>query len=235
MTGIGTLVNAGAILLGGLLGGLVVPRVPDRVREGILRALGLGVILIGLKMAWPADDRLLLLGLLSLAMGTALGELGDLEGRLQRMAARWETRFGGGGGELGRTLVRLSLLFCVGAMSITGALQDGLHGDPGILYAKAVLDGVTATIFASAVGPGVALTAVPVLLYQGALTLAAGAVAAVLSPAAIAAIGVVGGLLVMAIGISMTGAAEIPVANLLPALVIAVPLATWDPLRYLGL
>lgn len=235
MIGLGTLVNTGAIIIGGLLGSFVVPRVPDRVRDSIMQALGLGVILIGLKMVWSADDGLILLMLVSLAVGTAVGEIGDLDGRLHRVALHLERRLGSSGGEFARTLVRVTLLFCVGAMAITGALQDGLAGDPRILYAKAVLDGVAALIFASVSGPGIILTAFPVLIYQGLITLGAGFLSAVLSPAVITAVGATGGLMVLGIGINMTGAVEIRIANLLPALVIVALLAALNPLTYLGM
>ncbi|BDG61863.1 DUF554 domain-containing protein [Caldinitratiruptor microaerophilus] len=218
MVGMGTIVNAAAIVAGGLLGSLVVPRVPDHVRESIMQALGLGVILIGLQMAQGTQE--LLLVLLSLAIGAAAGEVGRLDDRLQAVAARLARFAGHGRSGFAEAFVNTTLLFCVGAMAITGALQDGLGGNPDTLYAKAVLDGTSAVVFASTMGPGVVLSAIPVLLYQGAITLGAGLLSRVLTPDMIREIGAVGGLLVLGLGLNMTGAARLRVANILPAMFV---------------
>lgn len=214
----GTVVNAAAIVAGGLLGSFVVPRVPDPVRQSIMQALGLGVILIGLQMA--QETRELLLALLSLAIGAAAGEAARLDDRLHGAATRMARIAGQGRSGFAEAFVNTTLLFCVGAMAITGALQDGLTGNAGTLYAKAVLDGTSAAVFASTMGPGVVLSAVPVLLYQGAITLGAGLLSRVLTPEMIREIGAVGGLLVLGLGLNMTGAARLRVANILPAMLV---------------
>ncbi|MDB4895101.1 MAG: hypothetical protein JWN15_1363 [Firmicutes bacterium] len=222
MIGLGTLVNAGAVIVGGALGSLVIPRVPDHVRKSTMQALGLGTALIALQMGW--ETKKMLLVLIALAVGTVAGELLRIDDRLQGFATRLErwpvTRRGG----FAQSFVQVTLLFCVGAMAITGSLQDGLAGNPAILYSKAVLDGVSAIMFGSVMGPGVMLTAVPVLLYQGALTLGAAWLSQVLSPAVIREVGATGGLLVLGVALNLIGAAEIKVANLLPALVVVAVL-----------
>ncbi|HYF79280.1 MAG TPA: DUF554 domain-containing protein, partial [Symbiobacteriaceae bacterium] len=171
MIALGTLVNAATVVIGGALGSLVIPRVPNNVRKTTMQALGLGVLLIGLQMAWVTKE--LLLVLVSLAVGTILGELGRIDDRLQGLAAkleRWPIARRDG---FAKAFVQTTLLFCVGAMAITGSLQDGLFGDPSILLSKAVLDGVGAAMFGSVMGPGVMLSAIPVLLIQGSITLGA--------------------------------------------------------------
>lgn len=218
MVGLGTLVNAGAVILGGALGSLVIPRVPGHVRKSTMQALGLGTILIGLQMAWETKEMLLVL--ISLAVGTILGELLRIDDRLQGLATRLERWPAIQRDGFAKAFVQTTLLFCVGAMAITGSLQDGLKGDPSILYAKAVLDGVSAIMFGSVMGAGVMLAAIPVLLYQGALTLSASWISLVLTPAMIREIGATGGLLVLGLGLNLVGATEIKVANLLPALVV---------------
>jgi uncharacterized protein len=222
MIGLGTLVNAGTVIVGGALGSLVIPRVPDNVRKSTMQALGLGTLLIGLQMAWTTKEMLLVL--VSLAVGTISGELLRIDDRLQGLATRLErwpmTQRGG----FAKSFVQTTLLFCVGAMAITGSLQDGLQGDPSTLYAKAVLDGVGAVMFGSVMGPGVMLAAIPVLIYQGALTLGASLVSQVLSPAMIAEVGATGGLMVAGLGLNLIGATEIKVANMLPALVVIAAL-----------
>ncbi|MFZ5817647.1 MAG: DUF554 domain-containing protein [Bacillota bacterium] len=218
MVGLGTLVNAATVIVGGALGSLVIPRVPEHVRKSTMQALGLGTMLIGLQMAWVTQEMLLVL--IALAVGTVTGELAQIDDRLQGLATkleRWPWTQRGG---FARAFVQTTLLFCVGAMTITGALQDGLQGDPSILYAKAVLDGVAAVMFGSVMGPGVMLAAVPILLYQGALTLGASWISTILTEPMIREIGATGGLMVLGLGLNLVGAAEVRVANMLPALVV---------------
>jgi uncharacterized membrane protein YqgA involved in biofilm formation len=216
VVGLGTLVNAGAIIIGGALGGFVIPKVSEQVRKSTMQALGLGIILIGLQMAWVTQQMLLVL--VALAMGTVVGELLRIEDRLEGWATRLERWPIARRGGFARAFVQTSLLFCVGAMAITGSLHDGIAGDPSTLYAKAVLDGVASIMFGSVMGPGVMLAAVPVLLYQGLLTLAATSISTVLSPDIIREVGAVGGLLVLGIGLNLVGATEVRVGNMLPAL-----------------
>ncbi|MFB5083799.1 DUF554 domain-containing protein [Symbiobacterium thermophilum] len=223
MVGLGTLANVGAVLLGGALGSLVIPQVPEEMRTSTMKALGLAVVLIGLKMAWETESILLLV--VSLALGTMLGEWLRIEDRLQAWARRLErwpiTQRGG----FAKGFVQASLLFCTGAMAITGALEDGLNGNPSILYAKSILDGVASIMFGSVMGVGVMFAAVPVLVYQGLITLGASAISGFLTEAMIREISATGGLMVAAIGFNLMGAAEIRIGNLLPGLVVVAALA----------
>lgn len=229
MIPLGTLVNTGAVLVGGLLGTLILPAVPERVRRTVMKGLGLGTLFLGLRMVWPTNEILLLL--ISLAAGAALGEVLHIEERLTRTAQAVERLVGEQRGDFARALVRVTLLFCVGAMAITGALEDGL-GNPSILYAKAILDGTVSIMFASTMGLGVLFAAVPVLVYQGAIALAATWLKVVLTQPMIDAVSASGGLLIVAIGLNLTEAGELPVGNLLPAIpimVILVALRPWLP------
>lgn len=224
---LGTLVNTGAVLAGGTLGALLLPAVPDRVKATVMKTLGVGVIFLGLRTAWPTQEVFLVL--ISLAIGAATGEALRLEDWLNRSAQMLERLVGNQRGEFARTFVRVTLIFCVGAMAITGSLADGL-GNPSILYAKAVLDGTVAIMFASTMGLGVLFTALPVLVYQGVIALGANWLANVFSPPMIDAISASGGLLIVAIGINLTEAAEVPVGNLLPAIPVMVCLVALRPL-----
>jgi len=216
--GMGTLVNTATVIVGGALGSLVIPRVPENVRKGTMQALGLAVVLIGLQMAWETKEMLLVL--VALAVGTTLGELAGIDDRLQGLAGkleRWPITQRGG---FAKAFVQTTLLFCAGAMAITGSLKDGLSGDPSVLYAKAVLDGISAVMFGSVMGPGVMLAAIPVFVYQGLLTLGSSWISLVLTGPMIHEIGATGGLLVAGLGLNLVGATEIKVANMLPALVV---------------
>ncbi|MEW8978312.1 MAG: DUF554 domain-containing protein [Symbiobacterium sp.] len=223
MIGLGTLANVGAVIVGGALGSLVIPQVPEAVRKGTMQALGLAVVLIGLKMAWETENMLLVV--VSIAVGTAIGELLRIEDRLQNWAKRLERWPLTLRGSFAKGFVQASLLFCTGAMAITGALEDGLNGNPSILYAKSILDGVASVMFGSVMGVGVMFAAIPVGVYQGLLTLGAAAISSVLTDAMIREISATGGLMVAAIGLNLLGATEIRIGNLLPGLVVIAVLA----------
>jgi len=220
----GTLVNVAAIAAGSILGAVARRGIPSGVRDTVMQGVGLAVLFIGFKMAWETRNPLIVVG--SLALGGATGELLALEERLER-AGRWlEVRVAGEGtGEVARAFVTATLVFCVGAMAIMGAVEDGLGGVPHILYTKAILDGVTSVLFASALGIGVIFSAVPVLLYQGALTLAARAVGGFLTPPVVAELTAAGGLVIVGIGINLLGLARIRTGNLLPAVIFAALIA----------
>lgn len=221
MIAIGTLVNTGAILVGGALGSFVIPRVPDAMKETVMKALGLTTLLIGLQMALASKEVLLII--VSLAAGGFIGEALQIERRLEKQAERLERMTGDSGGTFAASFVRITLLFCVGAMAITGSFEDGLHHNPSILFAKAVLDGIGSIVFSSVMGPAVILTALPVFLYQGFLTLGATSLTGLMSPAMINELAACGGILVMAIGLNLTEAVKIRVGNLIPALLL-IPL-----------
>lgn len=222
MVGMGTIVNGAAVILGGALGSIVIPRIPENVQRTTMQAVGLSVTLIGLQMAWATQNLLILL--VAMASGAVLGELLRLHDRLEGLAARLERLPIARRGGFANGFVQATLLFCVGAMAITGALQDGLSRDPSTLYAKAVIDGVSATMLGSVMGPGVILSAVPILLYQGAITLGATWLSQVLTPEIIREVGATGGLLVFGLGLTLLEVTKIKVANLLPALVVVAVL-----------
>lgn len=223
MIGLGTLVNAGAVIVGGVLGSLVIPRVPENIQKTTMHAIGLCVTLIGLQMAWATKNMLMML--VAMAVGAVIGELLRLDDRLNGLAAhleQWPVL--AARGSFAQGFVQATLLFCVGAMAITGSLQDGLAHDPSTLYAKAVIDGVSATMLGSVMGPGVMLSAAPILLYQGTLTFGATWLSRLLTEPMIREVGATGGLLVLALGLTLVGAVKIKVANLLPALVVVAVL-----------
>ncbi|NLI14530.1 MAG: DUF554 domain-containing protein [Peptococcaceae bacterium] len=224
---VGTLVNAAAIVLGTLTGMFFKKGIPERVRRAILQGIGLAVLLIGLQMSLQTQQVLVVV--LSLALGALTGELLNIEGGLNRLGRWLESKMGGAQGDFGKAFVTTSLIYCVGAMAIMGSIEDGLNNNPGILLTKAALDGISAIVFASTMGPGVAFSALPVLVYQGSITLLAAHIKGVLSAAAVAEMSATGGLLIVAIGINILNIMEIKVGNLLPAIFFAIPLACWLP------
>ena len=200
----GTLINAAAVVAGGLLGLLLRGGIGRRLRDTIMQGLALCVALIGLDGALGTQNTMAVI--VSMVLGA----------RAQRLLAK------GGDSGFAEGFVTASLMFCVGAMAIVGALDSGLRGDHSTLIAKSALDGVSAVIFASAMGPGVLLSAAAVLVYQGAIALLAQYVAPFLTDAVVTEMSAVGGLLIVGIAINMFGLFKVRVGNLLPAVFMPI-------------
>lgn len=213
---LGTIVNALVVLVGGVIGNLVKQGFPERIKNTIMQGLALAVVLIGVSMALKTQNVMIIIG--SLVLGAIVGELLDIELQLNRVGAWLESKFGGQQGEFGRGFVTASLMYCVGAMAIMGSLQGGLEGKHDILFAKSMLDGISAIVFASTMGLGVAFASVPVLLYQGSIALLASWIAVLLTPSIITEMSAAGGLLILGLGFNMLGMAKVKVGNLLPAI-----------------
>lgn len=234
----GTLINVAAVLVGGALGLLAGARIPDRLRTTIMQGLGLVVLVIGLKMALGTSNVLIVLACIML--GAVIGEVVDVEARLERAGAWLQVRAsklrvpGARDPErFVRGFVVTSLLYCVGPMAIVGSFQDGLTGDFSTLVVKSMLDGIASVVFAASLGLGVLGSALTVLIYQGALTAGAGALRAIVTDPMIAELTAVGGVLIMGIGLNLLEIVRIRVGNLLPALVFA-PLAVVLVARWSG-
>lgn len=224
---IGTVVNSSAIIIGSALGLIFRKGLPDRLKCTIMQGIGLAVLLIGLGMS--LQSRQVLAVVLSLVLGGLTGELLNIEGGLARLGRWLESKAGSGTGQAGRAFVTASLVYCVGAMAVMGSFEDGLNGNPRILFAKAALDGISAVVFASTMGIGVAFSSLPVFVYQGSLTLLASQLKSFLSEAAVAEMTATGGLLIVGIALTILGIKEVKVGNLLPSIVFAAPLATLLP------
>lgn len=217
---IGTLINVVAILAGTALGLLLRKGIPDRLRETVMQGLGLCVLLIGASGALKTADTMCVI--VSIVIGGLAGSAVNIERRLDDLGKFAERKLGGAGG-FSNAFVTASLVYCVGAMAIVGAMDSGLRGDHTTLIAKSALDGVSAIFFTSAMGAGVALSAAAVLVYQGAIALLATWIAPLLTDPIINEMSAVGGLLIIGIGLNMIYDKHISVGNLLPA--IFVPMA----------
>ena len=218
---LGTVVNVCAILLGCALGLLLRKGLPQRLRDTVMQGLGLCVILIGLSGAIGTSDTMCVI--ISVVLGGLLGAAVNVEKRLENLGNLAQQKLARGGEGFARGFVTASLVYCVGAMAIMGALDSGLKSDHATLIAKSALDGISAIIFASTLGPGVALSALTVLIYQGSITLMAGWLKPLLTDVIITEMSAVGSLLIVGIGLNMLFDKHIAVGNLLPA--IFVPMA----------
>lgn len=221
--GIGTIANLTTVLAGGLIGWLLGNRLPQRMVEITMQGVGLATVLVGLQMAWEANSGPRFIAvLLSIVIGSWIGEALRLDDRLNNLGDRLKQRFGkDGGGDFTRGFVTASLLFCVGPMTVLGALQDGLRGDPTLLFTKSTLDGISAIALTAGLGPGVLFSTATILLYQGGLTVAAGLARQYLTDPVVALLTATGGLMILGLGLNILQVARLRVANMLPGLVIA--------------
>ena len=217
----GTLINALAVLVGGVVGSLVGDRLPKRIHEALFGVLGLFTVLIGLMSAVTTKNPLILLG--SLLLGTLLGELINIEGGLERAGDWLQSKLSKPGSTLSEAFVTASLVFCVGPLSILGSLDNGLSGDTTKLIIKATLDGFAALAFGATLGWGVLLAIITILVYQGGLSLGAHAIAPLLTGNAdtITELTATGGLILVAVGLKLLKIRDLRVANYLPALAVA--------------
>ena len=235
----GTIVNAAAILAGSLLGMLLTwlanrfsallpvgsVALGERLKTIIMQGVALCVMYLGISGCLEGNNSLI--AILSMVIGALIGELLDLDRRMQTLGLWVQKRTerlvaDGGQASISEGFVTASLLFCVGAMAIVGALQDGLTGDHSTLFAKSLLDGISSIVFGASLGLGVAFSAVAILLYQGAIALAASFLQPYLGDAVISEMTCVGSLLIVALSLNMLGLTKIKVMNLVPAIFLPI-------------
>ena len=217
---IGAAINAAAIAAGGGLGLLARGRLDPKHSDGVMKALGLCILVIGTGGALGGDMMLLVV---SLALGALSGELARIHGRLEGFGAWVQGRLSAPGREssFAQGFVTSSLLFCVGAMAIVGSLDSGLLGDRSVVVTKSIIDGIASVFLASTLGAGVLFSALAVFAYQGAIEFFAAGLAGAFTDELIAQISAVGGVMVMGLGANMAFGTQIKVANLLPSFAFA--------------
>ena len=222
---VGTLVNTAAVIAGSLIGLLLGNILPERLRDTVMKGLGLCTLFVGVDGMLGGSNALI--AIISVAIGAVIGELCDLDGRLNRFAGGLEKHFqrgGGGGVSLAEGFVTASLVFCVGAMTIVGALNDGLTGNHEMLFTKATLDFVSSMIFASSLGVGVLMAAAAVLVIEGGIASLASLVAPLLqqNAATIPEMTIVGSVLIVGLGLNLLGIAKLKVMNYVPAIFLPI-------------
>lgn len=216
---LGTIVNCLAIVAGSLVGLFFKNGIPERYNKTVMQAVALSVVLVGIKSALGCDDLLVII--ISLAAGAIIGEFIGIEAYLKRLGdflERKMARPSSGPSNISTGFVTASLIFCIGSMAIVGSLESGLTGNHSTLFAKSCLDGITSVILTASLGIGVMVSAVPVLLYQGSITLAAGVMKPLLVPEVVSQMSGTGGLLILALGLNMLREKKIAVGNMLPAI-----------------
>ena len=214
MIGVG--VNAAVIIICSLVGLFLVRGIPERFELIIKKAIGLSIIFIGISGA--LENKRILVLVLSLVIGSIIGELIDIDKWMNRFGGWAESKLGFKEGNFTKGFVTASILFCTGSMAIVGAMQSGLSGDHEMLFAKSILDGSISIVFASAMGVGVVFSAVPVFIYEGLIAIGAGAVSQWLTPEIITEMSAAGSLIIAAIGFNFLDVRQIKVANMIPAI-----------------
>ena len=222
---VATLVNCGVIIVGCIVGLFIKGGIPERFNKIIMNGLALCAMFIGFSGALEGNNTIITI--VSMAVGALIGELINIDKWLNKLGETIQKKLDKGNGKESRIaegFVNASLLFCVGAMSIVGALQAGLAGNYDTIYAKTVLDGVSSIIFSASMGIGVIFSSVTVLLYQGGITLCASFLSGILSQAVIAEMTAVGSLMIVGLGLNLLEVTDIEIANLLPGILVPVVL-----------
>jgi uncharacterized protein len=219
---LGTIVNGLLIIIGTLLGKLF-HRIPEQMKHSVMHVIGLAVAVLGLQMGFKSENYLIVI--LSLVIGTVMGEYFELEKKLNSVGHWLEQKIGSKSqGSISEGFVTATLIFVIGAMAIIGALDSGIRGDHDVLYTKAIIDGFTAIILTSTLGIGVIFSAIPVVVYQGTIAMFATQIDRFIPQALmdsfIVEMTATGGVMIFAIGLNLIGITKIRVANLLPSIIV---------------
>ncbi len=220
---LGTIVNAATVIVGGVTGALAGRRLGTRFSEAAFRGIGLFTLVIGTYMALMTSSFLILAA--SVVLGSIAGEAMGVSAALERFGTALGRRLSFGGERFAEGMVAAFLLFCMGSMTVLGAVQEGMGRSSELLLTKALMDGVAGAMLASALGVGVVFSVIPLLLYQGGLTLAAAVLGSGLPEQVVAEVSAAGGVLLIGLGIDILGIRKMNAANILPALLIAGILA----------
>lgn len=235
MPGLGSIINAAAIVAAGLAGCLMGSRIPSRIQDSLMTANALAVLFLGIGGAMAGMLRLsgsslsthgTVMMVVSLAAGAVIGEIIDLEKQFTRFGEWLKKRTGNAKDQnFVNAFVTASLTVCIGAMAVIGSIQDWMYGDHSILISKALMDFIIILVMSASMGKGCAFSAVPVLLLQGGMTLLARVLQPFMTDAAMANLSCVGSVLIFCVGVNLLFGKRIRVANLLPALLVAVAFA----------
>jgi uncharacterized membrane protein YqgA involved in biofilm formation len=219
---IGTLVNVATVVTGSLIGLLFKSRLPERYVKIFFQVIGLFTLYLGISMALKSTHILQMV--FSLILGAVIGEALHLDRGIEKLAGRVKKRFKNKNERFTDGLLTAFLLYCVGSLTILGALREGMTGDAHLLFVKSLMDGVSSVALASGLGVGVLFSAVPLLIFQGGITLLAMWLGDFFPAVMITELSAVGGVLLLGLGIDILGVKKIKVINMLPALVVIIVL-----------
>ena len=226
---IGTFVNMATVVIGGLIGLSVSKTFSPELESIISQAIGLGVLVLGFQMALKLPESYLLVFILSLIFGGITGELLQMDKLFYNSAEVLKSLFNSSDNTFAEGMTTAFVLFCIGSLTILGALEEGLQGKRNLLFVKSGLDGISAIIFAAKFGVGVIFSIIPMLIFQGGITVLAAFLKGGIREIRLKLISAVGGSLIIAIGLNVLEVTNIRIENLLPALVFLFPLSIlWE-------
>ncbi len=222
---IATFVNMFTVAVGSILGLLLQSVFTEDIQDIVFQAVGLGTILIGIKMALKLPDGYMLIFIFAMIIGGISGQLLDLAGWMAGLSDQLKEVVDAQDSNFTEGLITAFLLFCIGSMTIVGALEEGLTKDRSLLYVKSTLDGFTAIALTATYGIGVLFSIIPMLLFQGGITVLADILKPVFDEKTLNLVSAVGGILILGISINMLKLGNITLENLLPAIIIAIVLS----------
>ena len=216
---LGTLLNASTVIIGSLIGLIIRSKLPKRITKTAFQGVGLFTIILGLMMAIKTTN--LLIMIFSIVIGSIIGELIDIDKWINNFGEWLKNKFKTKNQKFSEGLVTAFLLYCMGSMTILGAIEEGLGGVPNLLVAKSILDGFSSIVLAATLGFGVIFSSIPLLIYQGGLTLLASNIQNSLTDIIVNEITAVGGIILLGLGISLLEIKKIKVINMIPSMIIA--------------
>ena len=219
----GTLLNASTVIIGSLIGLIIRSKLPKRIIKTEFQGVGLFTIILGIIMAIKTTN--LLIMIFSIVIGSIIGEIIDIDKWINNFGEWLKNKFKTKNQKFSEGLVTAFLLYCMGSMTILGAIEEGIGGVPNLLVAKSILDGFSSIILAATLGLGVLFSSIPLLIYQGGLTLLASNIQNSLTEIIVNEITAVGGIILLGLGITLLEIKKIKIINMIPSMIIAGILA----------
>lgn len=240
MKGLGTIINVSLIILGGLFGSFFGRRITERFQTSLTKSAGVSVLFLGIAGAMEGmlkvEGNMIVSGkavfiVVSIILGTLLGELADIEGLFEKFGVWLKVKSGNAKDKnFVEGFLTASFTVCIGAMAIVGSIEDGINGDYSILFTKAILDMIIVMVMTAGLGKGPVFSFIPVALLQGGVTALSGLMKPIMTDAALANLSMVGSILIFCVGMNLVFGKTVKVANMLPSVVLAVA-ATFLPVN----
>ena len=219
---LGSIVNALSVIIGSIIGIYFGSFLSEKIRKAVFQIIGLFTLALGIQMSLKTNQFLILL--VSLIIGTIIGESLSIEKGIESLSNKLKIKLQSENKLFSEGLITAFLLYCVGSMTFVGSIEEGIHQDRTLMYTKSLMDGITSILLASSFGTGVLFSAIPLLIFQSALTLGAHYFESYLHPELITEISAVGGVIIIGIGLNILEITKIKVSNMLPALLLIIPI-----------
>ena len=219
---LGSIVNALSVIIGSIIGIYFGSFLSEKIRKAVFQIIGLFTLALGMQMSLKTNQFLILL--VSLIIGTIIGESLSIEKGIESLSNKLKIKFKSENKLFSEGLITAFLLYCIGSMTFVGSIEEGIHQNRTLMYTKSLMDGITSILLASSFGSGVLFSAIPLLIFQSALTLGAHYFESYLHPELITEISAAGGIIIIGIGLNILEITKIKVSNMLPALLLIIPI-----------